>query len=137
MQMVHSLEEIQPENVDIHGGKAANLAKLVNLGFHVPRGIAISSAAFSQMVRANQNLGKYLTIVDETEDFEEILEISGNIQQTIGTYEFPIDIVSEISKRIDNFEETDIGFECFAIEHKNPLSVIPAELLPDSIRQLE
>jgi pyruvate, water dikinase len=110
LQIVHSLNEIQSESVNLHGGKAVNLARLRNFGFRVPQGIVISSAAFEQMERKNKDLASCLRKVDETEDFEEILEISGIIQSIISSYTIPKEIVSEITKRINSLEQTELGF---------------------------
>ena len=108
--MVYSLEDIQSEDVETHGGKTVNLTKLANLGFCTPRGISISSAAFSQMLRKNQELTNFLEKVDESDDFEEILEISGSIQNIISTYSIPEHIVSEISTSLTHLEKSEIGF---------------------------
>lgn len=110
MQVVRFLEDIHPDDVATRGGKAVNLAKLVQLGFHVPRCLSISSAPFVQMVRKNQDLTSFLRKVDKSDDFEEILEISGQIQKVISSYRIPGNIVSEILKSLNNLERTEIGF---------------------------
>lgn len=110
LQVVQFLEDIHPDDVATHGGKAVNLSKLVQLGFHVPRGLSISSVAFAQMVKKNQDLTRFLRKVDESDDFEEILELSGHIQKVISNYRIPKNIVSEISMSLNNFERTEIGF---------------------------
>ena len=110
MQTVRALEEIQPEDVDTHGGKAANLAKLAQLGFLIPRGVSISSSVFTEMVRKNQDLAILLRKVDKSDDFEEILNLSGNIQKVISDYPIPEDVVSEILSGLDHIGQSEIGF---------------------------
>ncbi|MGD9394900.1 MAG: PEP/pyruvate-binding domain-containing protein [Candidatus Thorarchaeota archaeon] len=110
MQLVQILEEIQHDDFENHGGKAVNLARLVQLGFQVPNGLSISSAAFVHMVRKNQNLTGFLREVDESDDFEEILEISGSIQQIIGDYQIPESMISEISENLNQLERAEFGF---------------------------
>ena len=56
MKLVHTLDDIRPEDVEIHGGKAVNLARLSNLGFLVPMSFSVSSVAFTQMLENNQKL---------------------------------------------------------------------------------
>ena len=108
--MVHSLEKIQPEDVEVHGGKAANLAKLAQLGFLIPRGFSISSTAFVQMVESNQDLNNFLRNVDDSDDFEEILEMSECIQKAIGNYRMPKHLVSEITMNFKQLQENEFGF---------------------------
>jgi pyruvate,water dikinase len=114
LQMVHSLEIIQSKDIEIHGGKAINLARLTQLGFLVPKGVSISSAAFVQMVKSNQDLINLLRKVDESDDFEDILEISASLQIEVGNYGMPENLESEISKSIKHLAEMsgnkELGF---------------------------
>jgi pyruvate,water dikinase len=110
LQLVQILEDIHPDDVENHGGKAVNLAKLRQLGFLVPNGLSLSSAAFMQMIEKNQDLRGLLRKVNESDDFEEILEISGYIQSIISSHEIPESIVSELSKNINHLEEREFGF---------------------------
>ncbi len=110
VQLIQFLDEIQPEDVKTHGGKAVNLARLAQLGFHVPKVLSISSEAFVQMVRKNQDLLSLLRQIDKSDDFEEIVEISGDIQKIISSYEIPEDFVSEISRSLNSLEKPEIGF---------------------------
>ena len=111
MQFVYSLEEIQPENIEIHGGKATNLARLASLGFLVPRSLSISSKAFSQMVETNQNLIDLIEKADKSDDIEGLLEISADMQETIGNYKIPRNLESEFSQRFGYLQQnSDFGF---------------------------
>jgi pyruvate,water dikinase len=110
LQVVQFLDDIQPDDVENHGGKAVNLAKLKQLGFPVPNGLSLSSTAFMQMIEKNKNLRDFLGKVDESDDFEEILEISGYVQSIISSYEIPESIVSELSKNINGLESGEFGF---------------------------
>ena len=110
LKIVCSLEKIQPVDVEIYVGKATNLAKLAHLGFIIPRGFSISSDAFVRMIESNQDLVSLLQKVDESDDFEEILEISGNIQNLIDNYEIPENFVSEVTKSFKLLSENEFGF---------------------------
>jgi phosphoenolpyruvate synthase/pyruvate phosphate dikinase len=110
LQIVQILENIQPGDFETHGGKAGNLARLAQLGFHVPKGFSISSAAFVEMVRKNQDLTSLQRKVDKSDDFEEILEISGAIQKIINNYKIPEEVVSEISNCLKHIAQTEFGF---------------------------
>ena len=93
-----------------HGGKATNLAKLANLGFHVPNGFSISTDAFIQMVKKEENVTSLLRKVDKSDDFEEILDISGLLQRIIADYEMPESLVKEISHGLGKLKTTEVGF---------------------------
>ncbi|MBE0525450.1 MAG: hypothetical protein IH631_00805 [Candidatus Thorarchaeota archaeon] len=110
MQLVQYLKDINSEDIESYGGKAANLARLIELGFQVPNSFCISSEAFVQMLKKNQNLRAYLRKVDESDDFEEILEISGTIQRIISDYKMPEELESEISTKLNHLEKTEYGF---------------------------
>jgi pyruvate,water dikinase len=110
LRLVQNLDNIQLEDIETHGGKAVNLAKLKQLGFQVPSAVSISAEAFVQMTKKNQSLRAFLRKVNETDDFEEILEISGRIQEIIYNYEFPKDLVSDISKNLNSLERSEYGF---------------------------
>jgi pyruvate,water dikinase len=105
LQLVYSLEDIQPQDIEIHGGKATNLAKLAQLGFHVPRSLSISSNAFAQMIERNQKLADLLEKADNSNDFEELLEISVSLQETVKNYKIPENLESEISRSFDNLQK--------------------------------
>jgi pyruvate,water dikinase len=62
------------------------------------------------MVRKNQDLTSFLKEVDKSDDLEEILEISESIQQTIGNYQIPENVISEISENLNHLEQTEFGF---------------------------
>jgi pyruvate,water dikinase len=110
LPVVQLIDSIQPDDFETHGGKAVNLARLSQLGFRVPNGFSISSSTFVDMIRENQNLASILKKVDESSDFEEILEISAEIQEIINNYKIPEDVVSEISKSLNDIKQTEFGF---------------------------
>ena len=106
MQLIYLIEDIQPHDVEIHGGKATNLAKLARLGFLVPRSLSISSKAFAQMIENNQNFADMLEKADNSDDFEELLKISANLQNEIKSHKIPDELVSEITECFDRFLKT-------------------------------
>ena len=102
--MVHTLEEIQPDDVETHGGKATNLAKLVQLGFLVPKTISISSAAFVEMVDCEQEMSNLIQKVDDSDDFERIMEVSKNFRRIIADYRLPASLEAEIFKGFEHLQ---------------------------------
>jgi len=114
LQYVHSLDEIQLDNVERHGGKAVNLAKLSHMGFIVPQSISISCDVFVQMMKDHPKLMQLIDDADSTDDFEELLQISERLQKIIDEYAFPENLKAEINKGIENLqkltENNEIGF---------------------------
>ncbi len=111
LQLIHLLEDIRPHDVDIHGGKAVNLAKLAQLGFLVPSSLSISSKAFAQMVESNQNFTDMLEKADNSDDFEELLEISVDLQNEVENYKIPEELASEIAQCYDRLLKTSKNIE--------------------------
>lgn len=110
MQLIHLLKNIQPDDVESHGGKAINLVKLMHLGFRVPRGFSISSNAFVQMLNKNQDLTSLLKQANDSEDFEEILEISRKIQEIINSFEMSQDLILELKVNLSDLEKSEYGY---------------------------
>ncbi len=125
MQFVHSLKDIQPEDVEHHGGKVVNLVKLMHLGFRVPGGFSISSDIFVKMLSENRDIGSLLREANASDDFEEILEISGKIQSAMTDFVMPQNLISEIEENLRNLENTEFGFairSSATIEDRNDIS---------------
>ena len=51
--MVRPLGELRATDLDIAGGKGANLGELVRAGFPVPDGFVVTTAAYDAFVAAN------------------------------------------------------------------------------------
>ncbi len=109
--MIKILEDIQPDDIESHGGKSVNLVKLYQMGFIIPKGFSVSSAAFVQMVESCKQLKDTLQRVDESDDFEEILKLSEIAQSIVAEYRIPEDLESEISEGLDDIRESNVhGF---------------------------
>jgi len=61
------------------------------------------------MVESSQDLNNFLKKVDDSDDFEEILEISERIQKVIGTYEMPENLVAEITISYKQLQGNEFG----------------------------
>jgi len=141
------MKDIHPDNVEIHGGKAVNLAKLMQLGFRVPRGFSITSDVFVKMLAENQKIKSFLRDADASDDFEEILEISGKIQEVIADYVIPQNVVSEIDKNLNHLGKSEFGFavrSSATIEDRNDISFagqaesyLCVEELPDIVESVK
>ncbi len=109
--MIQILEDIQPDDIEVHGGKSVNLVKLHHLGFIIPKGFSVSSTAFVQMVESCRQLKDTLQSVDESDEFEEILKLSEIAQNVVAGYRIPEYLESEISEGFDHISESNVhGF---------------------------
>ncbi len=92
-------EGIGRESVDAVGEKNANVAEVRNrAGLKVPRGFAVTTAAFDRFIAAN-NLAEVIRRLKAKVDVietETILEVSEEIQGLIGRAEVPADLAQAI-----------------------------------------
>src|SRR5438093_10787041 len=56
-RLILPLAEVGRDDLEVAGGKGANLGELVRAGFPVPPGFIVSTAAYADFVRAN-SLGR-------------------------------------------------------------------------------
>jgi pyruvate,water dikinase len=108
------LHEIQPEDYDRFGGKAANLARLHRAGFRIPQGFAIACDCFSQFLDDTPDAIKLIQQIEITQDIEDVLSLSLDLEILGNSYEIPRDLATEIentfSELSDNLGVLDVGF---------------------------
>ena len=97
--LILKYEHVGRETVDAVGEKNANLAEVRNrVGLNVPRGFAITTAAFDRFIAAN-NLAEAIQRLKAKADIietETILEVSEEIQGLIAQAEIPADLAQTI-----------------------------------------
>ena len=71
MKHVEFFEELRKEDVDIAGGKGANLGELTNAGIPVPPGFVVTSKTYDQFI-------KETGIFDEIMDILDALDVNNN-----------------------------------------------------------
>lgn len=106
---VTHLDEIDPEDIENHGGKATNLARLLQAGFNVPDGFSISSQYFNRMIEQTPEASEMIEKLDTTTDFEDVLEIAAALQILVKSYQMPSDLKNEVASAIKSYK-SDIGF---------------------------
>lgn len=106
---VVSFKEIDPQDMENHGGKSTNLARLYQSGFNVPFGFSISSQSFMRMINEIPEAHEMIKTLDTTSDFEDVLEIAAALQVLIKSYQMPDSLKEEISAELLNLN-TDVGF---------------------------
>jgi phosphoenolpyruvate synthase/pyruvate phosphate dikinase len=107
--LVQPLDTIRPEDIEIHGGKATNIARLNLAGFCVPRGFSISSYNFIRMTKDIPALDQLLDRLKEVDDFEEILTLADELQTLVNSYQIAEDLKLEITREFQRLQEKQIG----------------------------
>lgn len=110
--LVQPIDKIEPKDIEKYGGKATNLARLSLRGFQIPNGFSISSVNFERMKSVIPEIGITLKRIEETEDFEEMISLSEEIQNQITSYIVPDNLQLEIEKNYHQLQNLvqDSGF---------------------------
>jgi rifampicin phosphotransferase len=105
-----SLDEIGAESLSLVGGKGSNLGELVRAGLPVPRAFCITTAAYRELLGANQLLSELVAVLDGL-DYEAPVEVerrAASIRQMIVDTPIPAAIEAEIATGYERLE-ADLG----------------------------
>jgi pyruvate,water dikinase len=112
--LILPLDKIAPEDIDKYGGKATNLARLNSLGFQIPQGFSISSSNFVQMVTSIPEISEALLEIENTDDFDMMINLSEQIQTLVSSYNVPEELRTDIEKHYhqiqESIEQKDLGY---------------------------
>ena len=94
-------EELGKNDIPKVGGKAANLGEMVNAGFPVPPGFAITIDAFEEFLESAKRFGKKAKIVEiisrvDPKDTKDLENTSAFVREIIEATPVPDEIVEEI-----------------------------------------
>lgn len=98
MVFVTGPENLGKKDVRLIGGKAANLAELINAGFPVPEHFFITSEAYEEFIKSNDLKGEIMKIIKEI-NFSEVKSLSSaseRIKKLIIEAEMPEKIKNQI-----------------------------------------
>lgn len=101
---IEFLHKVDPDQIQIFGGKASNLARLLQAGIAVPRGFAISIEGFKQFLSKCRNIKAFRIIQQEQDDVEAILHSAKVFNETARNYKIPRAITNAIVKGIQQLE---------------------------------
>lgn len=91
-------KDIRKDDTNLVGGKGANLGEMVNAGFTVPNGFAVTVNAYDIFLKENNlidKIYKLLSIIDAN-DPAQLEDASKKIQKMIDTGKVPDDLAQEI-----------------------------------------
>ncbi|MBU4608510.1 MAG: phosphoenolpyruvate synthase, partial [Euryarchaeota archaeon] len=94
MKYVAFFEDLNKEDVDIAGGKGANLGELTRAGIPVPPGFVVTSETYDKFMKDTGIYGEVMGYLDslDVNNNKELQEASKNIKNTIINAEIPEDI---------------------------------------------
>lgn len=107
--LIQSLDSIQSEDIEEHGGKATNLARLRRGGFRTPRGFSISSHNFVQMRDRIPDVSRLLDKIETVDGFEEVLSLAEKLQELVNFCELEEGLKSDIMKGLQRMQESETG----------------------------
>jgi pyruvate, water dikinase len=94
MKHVEFFEELDKEDVDIAGGKGANLGELTQAGIPVPPGFVITSRTYDQFMKETGIFDEIMDILDaiDVNNNQELQQAARNIKKIINETEIPDEI---------------------------------------------
>ena len=94
MKLVEFFEELGKEDVDVAGGKGANLGELTNAGITVPPGFVITSETYDKFIKETGIFDEIMSILDaiDVNDTKELQGASARIKEIIMKAYVPDDI---------------------------------------------
>jgi len=153
MKKILNISELRVNDVDIAGGKGANLGELTEAGFRVPPGFVITTAAYDYLFEINDLATRLEEILDELdEDLDASLhKTSEAIYDMFEQAEMPDDlaelIVDEYDELFDGTDEyrlvavrssataEDLPTASFAGQQETFLNVCTPEDLLDKVKR--
>lgn len=95
-----NLSNVDKEDIDLVGGKGANLGELIQAGFPVPNGFAITSSAYDHYIKSNgfeSEIRECLEKIDSNPD--RIKQVSLEIREFLNAGSIPDDLYNEIEEK--------------------------------------
>jgi len=94
MKLVEFFEELGKEDVDVAGGKGANLGELTNAGITVPPGFVITSETYDKFIKETGIFDEIMSILDaiDVNDTKELQGASARIKEIMMKAYVPDDI---------------------------------------------
>ncbi|MFH1751734.1 MAG: phosphoenolpyruvate synthase [archaeon] len=119
-KLVLWFREIRKDNLELAGGKGANLGEMTNEGFPVPSGFIVSSKSFDLFLEKNQLNERIQNILKQINysEVKDLQERTEEIRELIKETPIPVKIVSEIKKAYERLGEKKLAWltsseECF------------------------
>ncbi|MHA1299184.1 MAG: PEP/pyruvate-binding domain-containing protein [Candidatus Helarchaeota archaeon] len=111
MKILKLYEKIEQDNINVLGGKGAHLAKLMNLGLPVPYGFVIPTTCFNIFIEKSDYSDRIQGILQNPIDFENILEVSKQLEDSITFSKYPDKFAEAVKKAWEELtQKADIKY---------------------------
>ena len=122
--------EIQKEDVNVVGGKGANLGELTSMGVDVPPGFCVTAGAYDVFMKEAGLVDKVQELMKDldVENVDDLQAVSGEVRDTIVNGEIYKPLEDEIIKAYAEFSK-NIGIEDPEVAVRSSAT---AEDLPDA-----
>ena len=114
MTVIKSLTELKDPKISEVGGKGYSLAVLINNGFNVPQGFAITSDVFFKFLKYN-NLIKIIEKLTSEIEENNFGGKSKEVRDLMHNGEMPADIVSEIEEPLNKLTAQYVSIRSSAV----------------------
>ncbi|HEX9318011.1 MAG TPA: PEP/pyruvate-binding domain-containing protein [Nitrososphaeraceae archaeon] len=106
---VISLDELGKHNVNVSGGKGANLGELIKIGISVPNGFVVTTSSFDNFIQTYNFGNRIQEIVERTnvEDTAMLLKASQEIKEIVLSRELPTEVTLKVTKAYGNLSDND------------------------------
>src|SRR3990172_6714316 len=100
MQFIKKFKEISKKDINLAGGKGANLGEMVKISLPVPLGFVVTSKAYDFFLKKNDLIAKIQKILSglKSEETKKIATSSKKIKDLILSRNLPSEILNEIDK---------------------------------------
>ncbi|MEM5881992.1 MAG: PEP/pyruvate-binding domain-containing protein [Candidatus Aenigmatarchaeota archaeon] len=117
MKYIKFLKELSKKDVNIAGGKGANLGEMINAGIPVPNGFVVLGNAYREHIVKNGLDKKIKEILDRTnvDDAEELEKNTEKIREIIRNAPMPKDIEKEIIEAYKKLSKIEGGKNIFVV----------------------
>ncbi|HNU35603.1 MAG TPA: PEP/pyruvate-binding domain-containing protein, partial [Methanomassiliicoccales archaeon] len=98
MKRIVSISDLGKNDIDIAGGKGANLGELVAAGFNVPPGFVLTTAAYDHFMESSKIADRVKDLLAKVDASSEssLQEASTKIRELFDTVEIPADLKEQI-----------------------------------------
>ncbi|MEM5872809.1 MAG: PEP/pyruvate-binding domain-containing protein, partial [Candidatus Aenigmatarchaeota archaeon] len=117
MKYIKFLKELNKNDVNIAGGKGANLGELINSGIPVPNGFVVLGNAYREHIVRNGIDKKIKEILDQTDvdNTEQLEKNTEKIRELIKSAPMPKDVEKEIIEAYKKLSEIEGGKEIYVV----------------------
>jgi len=122
---VISLDELGKHNVNVSGGKGANLGELIKIGISVPNGFVVTTSSFDNFIQTYNFGNRIQEIVERTnvEDTAMLLKASQEIKEIVLSRELPTEVTLKVTKAYGNLSDNDEA-KLSSIGQKGPPPIV-------------